>query len=152
MTEAHREELKDIIMEQAIAWAVAEVDHEEIDRINILKASFKAMHLALDQLKTRPEFLLIDGNRFMAYKKIPHACMIKGDGRFASIAAASVLAKTRRDAIMRELHEAYPDYGWDRNKGYGTVAHREAIRQFGMSPYHRRSFQCLPPQLSLTLK
>ncbi len=149
MTEAHREELKFIIREKALAWSVAEVDHEEIDRINILKASFKAMHLALDGLKTIPESLLIDGNRFTPYRNIPHECMIKGDGRFASIAAASVLAKTHRDAIMRQLHEQFPQYGWDKNKGYGTLAHREAIRQFGMSPFHRRSFQCLPPQLSL---
>lgn len=152
MTEANREELEFIIKEKAIAWSIAEVDHEEIDRINILKASFKAMHLALDTLQKKPALLLIDGNRFIPYKKIPHLCMIKGDGRFASIAAASVLAKTRRDAIMRTLHGQFPHYGWDRNKGYGTVEHRNAIQQHGMSPFHRKTFQCLPPQLSLGLK
>ena len=152
MTESHREELKFIIKEKAIAWSIAEVDHEEIDRINILKASFKAMHLALDDLSRTPALLLIDGNRFIPYKKIPHLCMIKGDGRFASIAAASVLAKTRRDEIMRDLHEQFPHYGWNRNKGYGTIEHRSAIQKHGMSPFHRKTFKCLPPQLSLGLK
>ena len=149
LSAAVREQLREEIMEQAIAWAVAEVDNEEIDRINILKGSFVAMHRALDQLKTRPEQLLIDGNRFIPYKDIPHHCMIKGDGRFYSIAAASVLAKTHRDALMCRYAEEYPGYGWERNAGYPTPAHRAAIRALGTTPYHRMSFRLLPEQLEL---
>ncbi len=137
------------IEEKAIAWNVASVDHEEIDRINILNASFKAMHLALDGLPIVPELLLIDGNRFHAYKKIDHRCIIKGDGIFSAIAAASVLAKTYRDAYMMKLHEDFPQYNWHNNKGYGTVAHRKAIIAHGLSPFHRKSFQCLPAQLEM---
>jgi len=144
-----REQLREDIKRDAIAWAVAEVDHAEIDRINILNASFKAMHLALDQLHTRPELLLIDGNRFNAYADIRHECIIKGDGRYLSIAAASVLAKTHRDDLMMNLAIQFPGYSWETNVGYPTVAHREGIRQIGLTPFHRRSFTLLPEQLEL---
>ena len=142
-----RVELRAVIEEKALAFAVSMVSHEEIDRINILKASFKAMHQALDQLAIRPELLLIDGNRFTTYQDITHECIVEGDSKFASIAAASILAKTYRDDYMVRLHEEYPHYGWDRNKAYGTKAHREAIARHGYSPYHRRSFQCTLPEL-----
>jgi len=138
--EVDREELRGIIESQAIAWAVAMVDNEEIDRINILKASFKAMHLALAKLCVKPKFLLIDGNRFTPYKKIPHQCIIKGDGIFASIAAASILAKTHRDEMMKRLHEEFPQYNWKQNKAYGTAEHRKAIELYGLCKYHRKSF------------
>lgn len=144
LTAKQREELRIYIETNAVAWSVAKVDHEEIDRINILNASFKAMHLALDGLSVTPELLLIDGNRFQRYKNIPHHCMIKGDARFAAIAAASVLAKTYRDAYMLELHHDFPQYKWDANKGYGTAAHRLSIQIHGLSPFHRKSFQCYP--------
>ncbi|TDW99849.1 ribonuclease HII [Dinghuibacter silviterrae] len=145
LSEAVRLELRPIIEAEALAFAVARVDHDEIDRINILKASFKAMHLALDQLLLRPEALLVDGNRFTPYQDIPHQCIVEGDGIFASIAAASILAKTYRDDYMQELHKVHPEYGWDRNKAYGTVAHRTAIARYGLTPYHRRSFSAAPP-------
>jgi ribonuclease HII len=149
LSEKQREELKGVIEGEALSFAVARVDPEEIDRINILKASFKAMHLALDQLKKRPRLLLIDGYRFVPYKKIPHRCIVKGDSTYLSIAAASILAKTWRDAYMQEIHEQYPQYGWDQNKGYGTEAHRRALEQYGISPHHRRSFQWRRVQLDL---
>lgn len=149
LSAAQREEVRKYIEENAVAWRVARVDHEEIDRINILNASFKAMHLALDGLPVTPRLLLIDGNRFLSYKNIPHHCMVKGDARFSSIAAASVLAKTYRDAFMTQLHVLYPQYDWLHNKGYGTKGHRRAILQYGLSPYHRRSFQCFPAQLEI---
>jgi ribonuclease HII len=135
-----RNELRIFIKENAIAYSIAQVDHEEIDRINILKASFKAMHLALDKLKKRPKLLLIDGNRFTKYRRTPHHCIIKGDGIYASIAAASILAKTYRDDFMKNLHFEFPHYKWNTNKGYGTGEHRHAIFLHGPSPYHRRSF------------
>ena len=138
--EKDRNELRLFIEKKAVAFAVAKVDNDEIDRINILKASFKAMHLAIDQLKKNPELLIIDGNRFNAYQNIPHHCIIKGDGKYASIAAASILAKTYRDAYMLELHQTFPMYGWDKNKGYGTLVHRNAIAEFGITNYHRKSF------------
>ncbi len=140
VVEGTRDILRSFIEQNAVAYSVARVDHEEIDRINILKASFKAMHLALDKLKKRPKLLLIDGNRFTKYRRTPHECIIKGDGIYSSIAAASILAKTYRDEYMRNLHEFYPSYKWKTNKGYGTYEHRQAIAQFGPSPYHRRSF------------
>ena len=140
VTEEDRNTLRPIIERKAIAWAVAMVDHTEIDRINILNASFKAMHLAIDQLTVRPELLLIDGNRFSAYFGIVHECVIQGDGIYASIAAASILAKTHRDAYMLTLHEQYPHYGWNENKGYGTAHHRERIMEHGLTPFHRRTF------------
>lgn len=140
VVEQTRNELRVFIENNAVAYSVARVDHEEIDRINILKASFKAMHLALDKLKKRPKLLLIDGNRFVKYRRTPHHCIIRGDGIYSSIAAASILAKTYRDEFMRNLHDAYPYYKWNTNKGYGTREHRMAIAEFGPSPYHRRSF------------
>jgi len=127
-----RYELRTYIEAHAISWAVASVSAEEIDHINILKASFKAMHLALDKLSVQPELLLIDGNRFASYKKTPHHCIIKGDGKYASIAAASILAKTYRDDYMLQLHQSFPCYGWEKNKGYGTAIHRKAIETFGL--------------------
>ncbi len=146
LSAAQREELRPIIEEQAIAWGIGVIDHEEIDRINILKASFKAMHQAIDALREKPTLLLIDGNRFAAYPSIRHHCFVKGDGRFASIAAASILAKTYRDRLMQELHLEFPQYGWGRNKGYGTAAHRKAIDTHGLCKYHRKSFRLLPEQ------
>lgn len=140
LSAAVREALRPLIEKKAIAWAVAMVDHEEIDRINILRASFKAMHLAVAALKQQPEHLLIDGNRFAPYEGIPHHCIISGDALFASIAAASILAKTHRDEYMQRLHAEHPQYGWDVNKGYGTRMHRAGIAANGLSPYHRRSF------------
>jgi ribonuclease HII len=144
VTEPHRDELRIFIESKAIAWSVARVDHDEIDRINILQASFKAMHLALDGLKEKPGLLLIDGNRFTPYQQIPHHCIVKGDAIYASIAAASILAKTWRDEYMRRLHDEFPHYRWDSNKGYGTAVHREAIEKFGICKYHRKSFNILP--------
>jgi ribonuclease HII len=146
LTEAVRIELRPLIEARALAFAVAQVSPEEIDRINILKASFKAMHLALDQLPLRPEVLLVDGNRFTPYQDLIHHCIVQGDATFASIAAASVLAKTYRDDYMQELHKAHPQYGWDHNKAYGTLAHRHAIVLHGLTPYHRKTFACRPPQ------
>ena len=118
-------------------------------QINILKASFKAMHLALDNFKKKPQLLIIDGNRFIPYKKIPHKCFVKGDGRFASIAAASILAKTYRDEFMYQLHRQFPQYGWDKNKGYGTLVHRKAIEEFGLCKFHRKSFRLTAEQPAL---
>jgi ribonuclease HII len=141
LTEHERNELRPIIEKKALAWAVAMVDHEEIDRINILKASFKAMHLAIDQLAIRPELLLIDGNRFSPYFGVLHQCIIQGDALYASIAAASVLAKTHRDEYMQKLHLEHPHYGWCDNKGYGTLYHRQQLKVHGMSPYHRKTFK-----------
>jgi len=149
LTADQRTTMRIYIEEKATAWNVASVDHQEIDRINILKASFKAMHLALDGLPIIPELLLIDGNRFQAYKNTPHQCMVKGDARFSSIAAASVLAKTYRDEYMMKLHEDFPQYNWHNNKGYGTAAHRKAIIAHGLSPFHRKSFRCIPAQLEM---
>jgi len=144
MLKKERDELRPVIEKEAIAYAVASIDNHEIDRINILKASFKAMHAALDQLPVIPEVLLIDGNRFTPYQKIRHHCIIKGDGIYASIAAASVLAKTYRDEYMVRLHDQFPHYSWQSNKGYGTLAHRQAIEEHGLCEYHRKSFRLLP--------
>ncbi len=149
LSEKRRYALRPLIQREALAWAVGIVTPEEIDRINILNASFLAMHRAVDQLKIRPQHLLIDGNRFNPYAGIPHTTVVKGDGKYLSIAAASVLAKTYRDDYMNELAAQYPGYHWLENKGYPTKAHREAIRQLGVTPYHRRSFALLPKQLSL---
>lgn len=149
VNEENRYTLRTYIEANAVSYSVAMVDHEEIDRINILNASFKAMHLALDKMKKKAQFLLIDGNRFTRYKKLPHECVIEGDAIYASIAAASILAKTYRDDFMRNLHNDFPHYKWVTNKGYGTPEHRKAIEQHGLSPYHRRSFQCLPAQLEM---
>lgn len=144
-----RETLRLVIEEKAVCFAVARIDSEEIDTINILKASFKAMHLALDQLSMRPQSLLIDGNRFTPYQNIPHHCIIQGDGQYTSIAAASILAKTYRDAYMLQLHEEYPHYHWNNNKGYGTLAHRRAIEIHGLCRYHRKSFNISPKQIEM---
>lgn len=149
LTRAEREAVRLDIERDAIAWAVAEVDHEEIDRINILNASFKAMHLAVDKLSVRPELLLIDGNRFKPYCDIRHECIIKGDAKYMSIAAASVLAKTHRDDIMSKYALEYPGYFWETNVGYATEAHREAIKQLGITKLHRRSFTLFPEQLEI---
>lgn len=149
LTEKQREELRPLIEREATAWAVALVDNEEIDRVNILKASILAMHRALDALKVRPEYILVDGNRFLPYGETPYACIVKGDGKYMSIAAASVLAKTHRDEYMRQLDKEYPAYHWAKNKGYPTRDHREAIAAHGISPLHRRTFQLLDRQMSL---
>lgn len=149
LSESQREKLRPLIEQRAIAWAVGMAQPEEIDAINILRASFLAMHRAIAALSARPAHLLIDGNRFAAYPGIAHSCHVKGDGRFRTIAAASVLAKTHRDEIMRALHAADPHYGWDVNKGYPTLDHRAAIERHGTSPQHRQSFRLLKEQLSL---
>lgn len=143
LTEARRDEARLFIEREARSWAVGRVDPAEIDEINILKASFLAMHRALQQLDPQPESLLIDGNRFIPYRKLPFHCIVKGDGKFRSIAAASILAKTHRDAYMRQLAKEYPAYGWEQNKGYPTRTHREAIREFGACVHHRQSFRLL---------
>lgn len=143
LTDKRRKQLREIIERDAIAWAVGIVTPEEIDRINILNASILAMHRALDQLKVRPEAVIVDGNRFKPYQKLPHTTIVKGDGKYLSIAAASILAKTYRDDYMDALAEEYPQYDWLSNKGYPTKKHRDAIRQFGITPYHRKSFNLL---------
>ena len=149
LSEKKRYALRPVIEREAIAWAVGIVTPEEIDKINILKASFLAMHRAIDKLTVKPEHLLIDGNRFTPYPDIAHTTVVKGDGKYLSIAAASILAKTYRDDYMDELAKEYPDYHWTENKGYPTKAHREAIRAVGITPYHRKTFTLLPEQLTL---
>lgn len=149
LNEMQRKQLRVEIEAHALAFAVAQVDHEEIDRINILQASFLAMHRALDSLKTRPEFILVDGNRFKKYQDLPHQCIVKGDGKYFSIAAASILAKTYRDDFMEQIAGDYPQFDWSSNKGYPTKKHREAVLAHGFSPYHRRSFKVTDPQLTL---
>jgi ribonuclease HII len=144
ITEYQRDLLRPIIEKEAISWAVSQVDAPEIDKINILKASIYGMHRALDSLEKVPDFILIDGNRFYPYKNIPHLTVIKGDGIYASIAAASVLAKTHRDEYMRKIDLEFPAYLWAKNMGYPTLKHRDAIRNHGISPYHRTSFRLLP--------
>jgi ribonuclease HII len=146
LTAQQRQELRCIIKAGAVAWAVAQVDPAEIDQINILKASFLAMHRAIGQLTTQPELILVDGNRFTPYPGIPHHCIVKGDAQFMSIAAASILAKTYRDDYMETLAEEHPQYGWNHNKGYPTKAHRQAIAAFGATPFHRKTFRLLPEQ------
>jgi ribonuclease HII len=138
--EKDRDILRPIIEKESIAFAVASVDNNEIDVINILQASFKAMHLSLDNLSVTPKYLLVDGNRFRQYKDIRHKCIIEGDGKYASIAAASILAKTYRDEYMQQLHTEFPHFGWNQNKGYGTAIHRKAIQEHGLCKYHRKSF------------
>lgn len=146
LNEKQRYQLREIIEKEAIAWEVAMASVEEIDEINILNASFLAMHRAIKQLTTQPEFLLIDGNRFTHYPNIPHQCIIKGDGKYMPIAAASILAKTYRDDYMVTLHEKFPEYAWPENKGYPTVKHRKAIALHGATKHHRQSFTLLPPE------
>lgn len=149
LSEKQRYALRPEIERDAVAWAVGIVLPDEIDKINILNASILAMHRAIDKLKVRPEHLLIDGNRFKPYPGINHDCIVKGDGKYMAIAAASVLAKTYRDDYMLRLHEEFPQYGWDKNKGYPTREHRAAIARYGTTPYHRLSFRLLDPQLQL---
>jgi len=144
-----RAELVEVIKSESIAWAIAECSPEEIAQVNILKASFWAMHKALDKLQQKPDFLLIDGNRFTPYKSVSHECIIKGDSKYFSIAAASILAKEYRDNLMRELAEVHPHYGWERNVGYPTKQHREGIKEFGITEHHRKSFQLLPRQIEI---
>ena len=143
LSEKKRYQLREIIEHDAVAWAVGIVTPEEIDQINILNASILAMHRALDQLKVRPEAIIVDGNRFKPYQKLPHTTIVKGDGKYLAIAAASILAKTYRDDYMNQLAEEYPQYDWLSNKGYPTRKHREAIKQFGITPYHRKSYNLL---------
>ena len=149
LSKTKRESLEIIIKKECISYGVGIVSPQEIDKINILNASFLAMHRAIDKIKEEFELLLIDGNRFNPYKKVEHKCIIKGDGKFLSIAAASVLAKTARDRIMQNLSKEYPQYNWENNQGYPTKKHREAIQKFGANKYHRKSFQLLPNQLKL---
>jgi len=149
LSEKKRNLLRIEIERDALCFAIGIVDNLEIDKINILNASFLAMHRAIKQLSSTPELLLIDGNRFKSYPKIPHECIIKGDGKFMSIAAASILAKTYRDEFVQKMHNEFPDYNWSQNKAYPTKAHRNAIRKFGTTPYHRMSFRLLPQQLEL---
>lgn len=149
LTAKQREKLRRIIEQEALAWAVASLSAAEIDRLNILRASITAMHNAISRLSTTPSFLLIDGNRFCKYKNIPHQCIVKGDGKYAPIAAASILAKTHRDEYMKRIAAEYPQYGWDKNMAYPTAAHREAIRKFGTTPYHRMSYTLLRDDPSL---
>jgi len=144
-----REQLREVVEREALAFGTGLVDEKEIDAINILNASFLAMHRALSMLKIKPEHLIIDGNRFNPYGKVAHTCVVKGDAKYASIAAASILAKTYRDGFMIKLHQEYPVYGWDRNKGYPTQSHRKALLEHGPSPYHRRSFKLFNDQMEL---
>ncbi|WP_392447276.1 ribonuclease HII [Capnocytophaga canis] len=149
LTEKQRLILRAIIEQQAVAFAVAHVFPVEIDELNILRASILAMHRALEQLSQTPDFIAVDGNKFVKYGTIPHACIVKGDAKIQTIAAASVLAKTYRDAYMERIADEYPMYQWKKNKGYPTVEHRRAIQEYGITPYHRKSFQLLPVQMKL---
>ena len=148
LTEKQRYQLRDVIMREAVAYAVAKLDAPQIDEINILNASIKSMHLALDQLSVRPEFIIVDGNRFKPYNDVKYQTIVKGDGKYLSIAAASVLAKTFRDDFMLQIDKEFPQYNWAKNKGYPTADHRAAIKKYGTTPYHRRSFRLLDQQLS----
>lgn len=152
LTEKQRDFLRPLIEKEALAWAVATVDNHEIDEINILNASIAAMHRALDRLSLRPEHIIVDGNRFKKYEDIPHLCIVKGDGKYMSIAAASVLAKTHRDEYMVKMDLQYPVYNWKQNKGYPTREHREKIKQFGITDLHRKSFNLADPQLKLNFE
>lgn len=149
LSKLKRERIREDILKDAISYAISEVSHEEVDKINVLKASFLGMHRSLDRLNQLPELILVDGNRFIPYKSIPHECIIKGDGKYMSIAAASILAKTYRDDLMEKLSFSHPEYGWETNVGYPTKQHRKAIEKYGITPYHRKSFRLLPNQLDL---
>ncbi len=149
LPETMRDNLRVLIEKESLAWSVAMIDPPEIDRINILNATYKAMHKAIGGLNVQPELLLIDGNRFKKYKTTEHKTIVKGDGLYLSIAAASILAKTHRDELMKKLHAEFPQYAWDRNKAYGTEVHVKAIMQYGLTPYHRKSFQLKEQQLEL---
>lgn len=149
LTEKKRDTLRPIIEDAAISFSVTQVMMEEIDQVNILNASILGMHRSIEMLSTTPEFIAVDGNRFKPFRKIPYECVVKGDGKYLHIAAASILAKTYRDEYMKELHEKFPAYNWKKNKGYPTAEHREAIKKFGPTPYHRKSFRLLPGQLRM---
>lgn len=151
LSEKKRQELRPYIEEHALAYAVAFIDHEEVDKLNVLQASITGMHRSIEQLNPQPEFIIVDGNKFKQYKEIPHQTIVKGDAKFMSIAAASVLAKTYRDEYMEKIHNEFPQYNWKKNKGYPTKEHRNAIRECGPTPYHRKSFKLLPEQLNLKL-
>lgn len=149
LTEKKRDQLRDVIEKEAVCWAVAFVDNIEIDQINILNASYLAMHRAIEKMNSEPDHLIIDGNRFKKYQNIPHQCIVKGDSKFLSIAAASILAKTHRDEYMLKLHSEFPEYDWINNKGYPTKKHRIAIAKFGITPYHRKTYRLLDEQLKI---
>jgi len=151
LSKKNRDLLEKVIKEKAVVWGIGVIWNQEIDKINILNASIKAMHKSIEKLKTKPELLLIDGNRFHAFKDIPHKCIIKGDAKYACIAAASVLAKTYRDKLMQKLHLEFPQFDWKNNKGYPTKIHRQSIVNYGITKYHRKSFKLLPLQLKLNL-
>lgn len=151
VNEKKRDLLRQVIEKEALAWAVAALSPKEIDEYNILKASFMAMHRAIDQLSIKPQALLIDGNRFHPYKNVPHHCIVKGDGKYLAIAAASILAKTHRDEYMKKIDATFPQYGWKQNKGYPTKAHRLAIRRHGSCQHHRQSFKLLPTSVQSAL-
>lgn len=151
LSHSKRDILREILEHEAVSFSVCHVFQEEIDEINILNASFLAMHRALDSMAKVPSFILVDGNRFKPYPNIDHECIVKGDGKYMSIAAASILAKTHRDEYMAKIHEEFPMYNWKKNKGYPTREHREAIKEYGISPYHRKSFRLLAEQLTLDI-
>lgn len=151
LTEKKRKELRPYIEQNAISYAVAFIDQNEVDELNVLQASITGMHRSINQLKEEPNFIIVDGNKFKPYKNIPHETIVKGDAKFMSIAAASILAKTYRDEFMEKIHEEFPEYNWKKNKGYPTKEHREAIRKHGATVYHRKSFKLLPEQLKLKL-
>lgn len=149
LSKKKRESIRKDILNDAIEYAISEIGNEEVDKINVLQASLLGMHRALDQLAQQPELILVDGNKFIPYHNIPHHCIIKGDGKYLSIAAASILAKTYRDDLMEKLSFSHPEYAWERNVGYPTKQHRNAIEKYGITPYHRKSFRLLPNQLEL---
>ena len=151
LSEKKRQELRPYIEEHALAYGVSFIHQEEVDELNVLQASITGMHRSIQQLNIQPEFIIVDGNKFKPYEEIPHQTIVKGDAKFMSIAAASVLAKTYRDEYMKKIHQEFPQYNWQKNKGYPTKEHREAIRQFGATTYHRKSFKLLPEQLKLEL-
>ncbi|MCG8837227.1 ribonuclease HII [Tenacibaculum dicentrarchi] len=151
LSEKKRQELRPYIEKHALAYGVAFISHQEVDEINVLQASITGMHRAISKLSIQPEFIIVDGNKFNSYKDISHETIVKGDAKFMSIAAASVLAKTYRDEYMEKIHKEYPQYNWKKNKGYPTKEHRNAIREFGITPYHRKTFKLLPEQLKLKL-
>jgi len=151
LSEKKRQELRPYIEEHALAYAVSFVSHEEVDEINVLQASITGMHRSIEQLSIQPKFIIVDGNKFKPYKEIPHKTIVKGDAKYMSIAAASVLAKTYRDDYMEKIHKEHPQYNWKKNKGYPTKEHRNAIREFGITQYHRKTFKLLPEQFKLKL-
>ena len=151
LSEKKRQELRPYIEEHALAFGVSFIHQEEVDELNVLQASITGMHRSIEQLNIQPEFIIVDGNKFKSYQEIPHQTIVKGDAKFMSIAAASILAKTYRDEYMEKIHQEFPHYNWQKNKGYPTKEHREAIRKFGATPYHRKSFKLLPEQLKLEL-